>query len=305
MPNGGFIRKEKETIEYRIVIVDEISMVPASLLNILFKHNVYIICCGDNAQLPPIHKSEDNHLLDMPHVFLDEIQRQAKESEIIRLSMDIREGKSISYTRGKEAMILPKKELSYGMLKWSDIILTATNLTRTQINNTIRKTYGYDLDTPPQEGEKIICLKNEWDICSSGGNALVNGTIGYLKNPFETFVKYPRSLGGKRLNLIQGELVTEENETFQNLSFDKKLIMENQYTLDWRESYRIARTKKYANTIPQEFAYGYAVTGWKAQGSSWPHVLTIAENFPYDKEDRKKFLYTCVTRAEEKLVLVL
>ncbi len=65
-------------------------MAPKSIMDRLFSHNVYVICLGDPFQLPPIEKDEDNHLLDKPHVFLDEIMRQAKESGIIRLTMDIR-----------------------------------------------------------------------------------------------------------------------------------------------------------------------------------------------------------------------
>ena len=84
-PDGGFIRKAKPSIDYKIIVVDEVSMAPKTLINLLFTHNVYVICLGDPGQLPPIDKDEDNHLLDHPHIFLDEIMRQAQESEIIQL----------------------------------------------------------------------------------------------------------------------------------------------------------------------------------------------------------------------------
>ena len=75
--------------------------------------------------MPPISKNDDNHLLDHPHVFLDEIMRQAQESEIIRLTMDIRNGKSIpnSYD-GKEVKILPKKELNSVISIWINLEIT-------------------------------------------------------------------------------------------------------------------------------------------------------------------------------------
>ena len=75
---GGFMRIPKDRLDYTIVVVDEISMAPKSIINMLFRHNVYVICLGDPFQLPPIEKEEDNHLLDNPHVFLDEIMRQAQ-----------------------------------------------------------------------------------------------------------------------------------------------------------------------------------------------------------------------------------
>jgi exodeoxyribonuclease-5 len=87
---GGFYRKPKPKLDYTIIVVDEISMVPKTLVDLLFTHKVYVICLGDPGQLPPIDKNEDNHLLDHPHVFLEEIMRQAAESEIIQLTMKIR-----------------------------------------------------------------------------------------------------------------------------------------------------------------------------------------------------------------------
>ena len=91
-PDGTFFRKPVPDIPYDIVIVDECSMAPRDLVNQLLKYQSYVIFLGDPGQLPPINPDDDNHLLDHPHVFLDEIMRQAQESEIIRLSMDIRIG---------------------------------------------------------------------------------------------------------------------------------------------------------------------------------------------------------------------
>lgn len=119
-PAGGFYRRPKETLDYTVVVVDEVSMAPKSIMDLLFTHNVYVICLGDPFQLPPISKEEDNHLLDNPHIFLDEIMRQAKESSIIRLTMDIREQKPLNFTKDEQIQILPEKELNTSMLTWAD-----------------------------------------------------------------------------------------------------------------------------------------------------------------------------------------
>ena len=96
LPNGKFLHKPKSRLEpYKLIVVDEISMLPIDMWQLLLKHHIPIICCGDPAQLPPINPDTDNHVLDSPHIFLDEIMRQAAESEIIRLSMHVREGNSI------------------------------------------------------------------------------------------------------------------------------------------------------------------------------------------------------------------
>ena len=78
-PNGGFYRRPKPALGYKIIVVDEVSMVPKSLIDLLFSHkDLYILCLGDSMQLPPISKEEDNHLLDKPDIFLDKIMRQAE-----------------------------------------------------------------------------------------------------------------------------------------------------------------------------------------------------------------------------------
>lgn len=44
--------------------------------------------------------------------------------------------------------------------------------------------------------------------------------------------------------------------------------------------------------------------GHKAQGSEWDNVLVIEEGFPFDREEHKRWLYTCATRAAKKLVII-
>ena len=115
-PDGTFFRKPVDFIPYKIVVVDECSMVPKDLLQRLAKYDVHVLCLGDPFQLPPINKDDDNHLLDNPHIFLDEIMRQEEESEIIKITMDIRAGKPLTNYQGKEVKILNKNELTTGML---------------------------------------------------------------------------------------------------------------------------------------------------------------------------------------------
>lgn len=157
-PDGTFFRKPVEIIPYKIVVVDECSMVPKDLLQRLLRYNVHIICLGDPGQLPPVSKDDDNHILDKPHIFLDEIMRQEEESEIIKLTMDIRAGKPLNRFQGKEVQILNKDELTTAMLQWADQIICSTNNTRVMINNQMRELLGRE--GSPQDGDKVICLKN-------------------------------------------------------------------------------------------------------------------------------------------------
>ena len=304
--SGGFVRIPNPSIPYKIVVVDEVSMAPKTLMDLLFKHNVYVICLGDPFQLPPVDKKEDNHLLDAPHIFLDEIMRQAQESEIIQLSMAIRENHPIEVFQGKEVQILNKEELNTGMLTWADQILVATNATRVSINAQMRKLLNFG--EQPQDGDKIICLRNYWDCFSDNEEPLVNGTIGILKNSFLTKRYLPnivKSIDGlSHIDLIMGDFISDSGMYFHSLEMDKKMIDTGEFSLDWKTVYQLNRNPKTRDIPPLEFTYGYAITCHKAQGSEWDKVLVIEEKFPFDKIEHARWLYTAVTRSSEKLVLV-
>ena len=307
-PTGGWIRKPKTEIDYSIIIVDEVSMAPKQLMDLLFSHHVHVICLGDPFQLPPIDKDSDNHLLDNPHIFLDEIMRQAAESEIIQLATKIRNFNNFNASMfgGNEVKIFDQNELSTGMLMWGDQVLVATNATRVKLNQVMRNELGHFNE--PENGDKVICLRNYWDDYSDGGNPLVNGTIGYLNNPFPNFVRLPywfNSFNGQRdIPIIISEFISETNENYGTFNMDKKLILEGEKSLDWKTIYRLGKSEKTKHLIPYEFTYGYAITCWKAQGSQWDKVVIYEEGFPFDKITHAKFLYTAVTRASEKVVLL-
>lgn len=305
-PDGTFFRKPVEFIPYKIVIVDECSMVPKELLQRLIKYNVHIICLGDPGQLPPINKNEDNHLLDHPHIFLDEIMRQEAESEIINLTMDIRAGKPLTRYQGKEVQVLNKDELTTGMLLWADQIICAKNETRIALNNQMRDLLGRN--GGPQDGDKVICLKNNWDIYSVNDNPLVNGTIGYLKDSFSTYINLPRQITSdgqpKKLDILTANFISDTEEDYGILNMDKQLITTGIPGLDWKTSYKMGRNWRFQDKIPDQFTYGYAITCHKSQGSEWDNVLVIEESFPFEKEEHKQWLYTAATRAAKKLVII-
>lgn len=305
-PAGGFFRKPKPVIPFDIVVVDEVSMAPKELINLLFTHPVYVICLGDPFQLPPIDKDNDNHLLDHPHIFLDEIMRQAQESEIIRLTMKIRNYEPIDFYNGNEVKILPLNNLNTGILQWGDQILTATNVKRQTINKTMRTLLGKEGE--PQDGDKIICLRNYWDSFSTEANALVNGTIGILNNSFRTWIELPRFIRSniKKFDTLVGNLIIHDTgEIYQTLDIDYKMITTGEKCCDWRLAYSLGRLKpRYGDMVPKEFDYAYAITYWKAQGSEWNNVVVLEENFPYDRETHARAMYTAATRASKKLVWV-
>ena len=308
MPNGKFLKTNVPFIPYKVVVVDEVSMVSADLINDLFKYPVYVIFLGDPGQLPPISKDKNNHLLDTPHVFLEEVMRQAAESDIIRLTMEIREGKPIKYRQSDEVIIANKNELSDGMLQWADIVLCATNRVRHSLNQQMRELYGMDPETLIDENEKVICLQNYWEYVAAeqSGSPLMNGTIGYLSNVFEQDFHLPRffNIHGNKIPIVTAKFTSEIDDDFGILDIDRNEFSDNQPYLTPQENYRLYKNHKYAYLIPKSFTYGYAITTHKAQGSEWDKVLVYEESFPFDKEEHKRWLYTAATRASQKLVLI-
>jgi exodeoxyribonuclease V alpha subunit len=97
--NGGFQRNEHDPLDADVVIVDEASMVDVFLMHHLVKAvpaSAVLILVGDINQLPPV--GPGNVLRDMiesrrvPAVYLTEIFRQARESNIIVNAHQINEG---------------------------------------------------------------------------------------------------------------------------------------------------------------------------------------------------------------------
>ena len=53
-----------------------------------------------------------------------------------------------------------------------------------------------------------------------------------------------------------------------------------------------------------EFTYGYALTVHKAQGSQWDDVVLFDESYAF-QESRDRWLYTGITRAAQRLTVVM
>lgn len=303
MPNGKFVFSPRKVLEgnYSLIVVDEISMLPNDLWELLLSHKKHVVALGDPFQIPPIDKKQDNHVLDTPHIFLDEIMRQAQESEIIRLTMDIRDYKPPMYSKGNEIQVLRPSEVVDGMYSWADQIICATNRKRHEINNYMRQAAGRGED--PESGDKIICCRNCWETLDlSGDNALVNGTIGTLGD-FETgYQEYP-IFGFPSVPVMRSQLFTNEG-IFEDVILDYQALKDGKPFLTSEQAYQIYRRSDLKNLEPVEFNYGYAITGHRAQGSEWDKVLVFEEKFPFDKEEHARWLYTAATRASEKLVLV-
>ena len=305
MPNGSYKFEAKSNIgDYDIIVVDEISMLPKVMWDKLLSHNIYVLATGDPYQLPPIESGTDNHVLDNPHIFLTEIMRQAQESEIIRLSMHIREGKPLNTFQaiGKEVLIYRPEEVSIGMYEWADQILCGTNDKRNEINGIMRNIKGYGKE--PCVGDKVISLRNHWEFFSKGKEPilLTNGTIGTIKSMTPKNLYVPHWIYGNPIPCLYTEMVGEEGEEFKKIPIDYNSLKNNEKTLTDNQEYRMMKYTKFEP--PYEFAYAYAITCHKAQGSEWEKVLIFEERYPISREEHARWLYTAITRASKKVVII-
>lgn len=281
----GWTKKEK--LEADLIIVDEASMINRKIWEDLQSYRVPILAVGDHGQLPPV--GEAFNLMESPMIKLEKIHRQMEENPIIRLSMMARnEGKIPVGRYGNNIRKLSRFENETGyeieeILQRTDddlLILAGYNKTRVNLNKAIRNYRGYESEKP-ETGDKVICLKNNWQ------KNIFNGMTGRIASIFPITDDFG-----------EAEYYEVEIEMENGISFDGK-IKANQFgnmTNDNKES-----------SIKEcdFFDFGYALTVHKAQGSQARKVLLFEERFPKMNEDEwRRWLYTGVTRAEKELTII-
>jgi exodeoxyribonuclease-5 len=306
MPNGTYKFVPKPVSDYRIIVVDEISMLPKEMWQQLLSHRIHVLATGDPFQLPPIDKDSDNHVLDHPHIFLDEIMRQAYDSEIIRFSMWIREGKPIHEfpASGQQVMMVKSNQIVTGMYEWADQILCATNAKRNAINQFMREIKGFGPE--PEVGDKIISLRNQWDFLSNDWEdpaPLTNGTIGTIETAMRRDITVPFWICDKKIPVLNTTMIDENGDKFDYIPIDYTSLTTGEKFLTGKQEYQMRKSDKCGDP-PFEFSYAYGITCHKAQGSEWGKVMVYEERFPFDKTEHARWAYTAATRASEKLVWV-
>ena len=291
--DGTFVHKPRKNLEgnFKLIVCDEASMMPQEMIDLLLSHGVHVLFLGDQAQLPPIEGEQD--ILKEPHVFLTEITRQALDNPIIKMSMDVREGKPFVYGGNKQCRVIPRNKVTNGLLLGADIIIVGKNVTRHKINEYVRQLkWGDKYTENPIDGDRVICLKNKWDTVGSNGDPLINGQLGQLKNiriqdipPYGT--------------ILIADFLSDDGGLYNNLMIDYKLMLTGQTTINSDNWKQFASWPKLF-----EFAYGHAVTAHKSQGSEFNRVIVYDEAFG-DAEQKRRWRYTSVTRSSSQLVVVV
>ena len=296
----NFKRRENIDKSIKLIILDEASMVSDDVLMDLAEFGVKILLCGDNAQLPPVEGF--NGFLTAPDFTLKTIVRQNLDNPIIKLSEMAREGKFIPYGRYGDSTTVISRNVFSGerrknYLVRADQIICGTNKTRAQINDEMRKYKGFD--GLPKSGEKLICTQNNWEtfIDEELRFNMVNGIIGTVIDPY---YDEARSIG-----FIQFKPDFLSENCPEALPLDLGIFQEGYYRYkrtDYFEKFDENGEVAGAFNL-NRFEYGYCISCHKAQGSEFDNVIVFDESYCF-KEDKNRWLYTAITRAKKKLILV-
>lgn len=260
-----------------LIVVDEVSMVGQELAEDLLSFGTRVLVLGDPHQLPPVN-SEGFFINGEPDVMLTEVHRQAQENPIIRLSMDVREGRGIKQGRYGDSLVIAQRQLKdtqlHDLMMSSDQLLIGTNRSRHLYNGYIRDAIGLNPEQP-DKNDRLVCLRN-------------NHTKNYLNGEIweVSSVKTTRAT-------FDMEVTSLDNGFHSKIRVPPPFFNGTEGDMDWREK------KKY-----DEFTYGWALTVHKSQGSEWPRVLLIDESRVF-REDASKHLYTGITRAAESVTVVV
>lgn len=260
----------------KLIIIDECSMVDKEIGVDLLSFGIPILVLGDPAQLPPVN-SAGFFTTGRPDTMLTEIHRQARENPIVRIATDIRERRKPAYGDYGSVIVGRRGERSIEEVLDADQILVGLNATRRAYNTQIRKYKGRS-SPYPAVGDKLVCLKNDPDA------GIFNGGV------FEVTKLLPSASPGLIRMLVRSEDFPESRP--QPVSVRSEFFDGDPSKIDWR---------KLRGT--QQFDFGYALTVHKSQGSQWGHVLAYDESGSFSEPHR--WLYTAVTRAAERLTLIL
>lgn len=295
-----FRRRESIDKSIKLIVLDEASMVSDSVLFDLLEFGVKLLLCGDNAQLPPVEGL--NTFLKQPDYTLTEIVRQQQDNPIIMLAQMAREGKFIPYGKYGDSVAVVSKRLFTGdrrknyFLK-ADQIICGINKTRTAINAEMRSFR--KLGQLPETGDKLICVLNNWEqyIDREYRFNLVNGIIGTAYDPF-----YDNKTG---IGFMQFKPDFLDGFCPEAVPFDTGIFTQDRYLYkhgDYFEKFDEDGEPVGAFTL-NRFEYGYCISCHKAQGSEYDNAIVFDESYAF-KEDKDRWLYTAITRAKKKLILL-
>jgi exodeoxyribonuclease V len=284
--------------DYKTIVVDEASQVTDNMLQDLQRFNVPILAVGDHGQLPPV--GGQGTLMLEPQLRLEKIHRQAEGNPIIRMSARIREtgtfdskladGKAITFARRPDLpRLIAERYKNVTAAQLNELgIVCYTNSTRVSLNLQIRKARG--LMGPPKAGEQVICLKNAAPIYNGMRGVLETDAVNSKTRPWNMTAKihFPDLGVSPEIHFFPHQF--NKPKTFG--TFEEAGEAAKREFKSWKE-------------VGMLFDNGTALTCHKSQGSQFTDLILIVERpFKIDPADWKRWAYTALTRASERVTIV-
>lgn len=263
---------ESPVREAALVVVDECSMVDTAMAHDLLSFGTKVLVLGDPAQLPPV--AGGGYFTEhAPDFMLTEIHRQAADNPIIAMATKIRGARMPTYGQYGDSCVVSSFDMQMALA--ADQILVGKNVTRKKLNARIRTQLGRS-SAEPEPGDRIVCLQNNHQ------EGLLNGALWEVQG----VTKHKVSPDIASLHI-------KSEDTGANVEVDAFLHY-------FRGQEPAFHQRGYAD----HFDYGYALTCHKSQGSQWGSVLVLDESDAF-RENKWRWLYTAVTRAADKVSVVV
>lgn len=271
------------------IIVDETSMIDTVLMSSLLKgikRDAKLILVGDYFQLPSVSQGQvlkdliESEMLDV--IKLNRLYRQNEDSYIINLAYEIKDKDLNEYFTNK------KEDYNF-IICDNDVVINNINEI---VNKAISK--GYDDKT-------IQVLAPMYKSINGIDN--LNKSLQEIFNPFSP----------EKNEIIMSEVIYREGDKVLQLVNDPDnnvfngdigyiVSINNRKTteviIDYDGNYVTYPRDKFNN-----FRHGYAISIHKAQGSEFNMVIIPFVN-SFKRMLYNKLVYTAVTRAKNKLILV-
>lgn len=277
------IFERKSSIPYKLIIVDEASMISEELFDDIMSFCIPTIFIGDHCQLPPVN--DNFNIMKTPDFTLTMIMRQASKSPIIRASQLAIKGKQIPICDFEGFRKIKYNDLKDEDFLWADQIIVGTNVMRKAVNEAVREMMGYSAYSP-QDGERMICIRNNSRL------GICNGQILYLAS---------KPYYDSREQCYYADWMDELEKTDSLIA-----LVSNGNLSNFRFKMKDPLTEP-VNVKIYDYAYldyGYAISCHKSQGSGWEKVMVFDEGFGRDQDTQRRWLYTAITRAKKEILIV-
>lgn len=278
-----------------LLVLDECSMVDSMLARDILSFKIPVLVLGDPGQLPPIDGA--GYFDQTCDFMLTEVHRQAAESPVIRLAMQARDGRSLALGKYGSSRVISKSKVGREEALEVAQIICGLNRTRVVLNNENRALRGFE-GPYPRAGERLICLRNNQKT------GMLNGTMVDLT----TNAMPPLVAAEDIVDFDEGPDVPLTPE----YDHDSPFIYFDTAEHGRLKAYKLCFTKPEAikamdyrkRAAADEVDYGWTISCHKAQGSQFESVLVYNE-FTWDRDLHKRWLYTACTRAEDRVIIAL